>query len=223
MCMNRCTALRGNASNLAGTWRGRTDQLVLPVFGLAEGPFWPRPVEVKGAEPEMKATATPTMVLPTPVAETPRTFNRLSHYWPGDILALEGIIAVAADRNNLEPNLVAALVKKESWFDPAKFPQGLNRCPEGPCSGSCTSSEGALGPAQVMPYHFSSIEDGRDAVTNIRRGAEILRGYIDKKGGIRKGLAAYYCGPNNETYWQECWAYADSILDWYRESKAKEG
>ena len=69
-----------------------------------------------------------------------------------------------------------------------------------------------------MPYHFGDDEDGRDPVTNIRRGAQILRGYIDKKGGIRKGLAAYYCGPNNETYWQECWAYADSILGWYEQS-----
>jgi soluble lytic murein transglycosylase-like protein len=170
-----------------------------------------------------KAIPTPTMVLPTPVAETPRTFNRLSRYWPDDILALEGIIAVAADMNGLDPNLLAALIKKESWFNPANFPQGLRRCPEGPCSGSCTSTEGALGPAQVMPYHFGTHEDGRDLVTNIRRGAKILRGYIDKKGGTRKGLAAYYCGPNNVTYWQECWAYADSILGWHEQSLGSVG
>lgn len=159
----------------------------------------------------------------------------LSSRWPPEILALGEIIVEAATNFGHDPDLFAALVKTESWFSPERCPQGRpdlwgepgtkrysecqtawKLCPEGPSSSSCKSVAGAIGPAQVMPYHFSPWENGRDLETNIHRGAEILRDYTDRKGGnIRTGLAAYYCGPNKATYPAHCWSYVEKVMDYF--------
>ena len=160
---------------------------------------------------------------------------RLSPQWPEEILALEPFIVGAARAYGHEPDLLAALIRKESWFSVERCPKGRpdlwgnpgssrhkqcavvwEVCPDGPCSASCTSRSGAIGPMQVMPEHFRSGENGRNLAVNINRGAQILRNYIDRKGGdLRTGLAAYYCGPNLEEYPQRCWAYADKVLEFY--------
>ena len=154
---------------------------------------------------------------PTIKAEL-RALNGLSDSWPPAIRRIGDIITDVAKAVHLDCNLIAAVIKKETWFNPTLYPQGLKACPDGPCSGSCTSHRGAVGPMQVMPYHFTADERGREMQTNIRTGSEILRDYINRKGGVREGLAAYYCGPNRGTYTADCWAYADSILEWYEES-----
>jgi len=108
---------------------------------------------------------------------------------------------------------MAAVVFVESWFNPEN-PAGYIRCPDGPCTASCTSSAGAIGPAQVMPFHFKEGENARDLGVNIGKGAEILNSYIGQMGSIRGGFAAYYCGPNT-TRWvnpDECWRYANKVL-----------
>lgn len=136
----------------------------------------------------------------------------LSLTFPAEVRQWEELIVEAAQESGLDPNLYAALIKKESWT----FDREL--CPDGPVTPSCTSRSGALGIAQVMPFHFSEDEEGRDPRTNIFRGAEILSEYLARKNGdVRMGLAAYNCGPNRSTYDSGCWAYADQILEWYRE------
>lgn len=155
----------------------------------------------------------------------------LSPHWPPEILALGEIVVDAATRFGHDPELFAALVKTESWFSPERCPRGRpdlwgeryskcktawELCPEGPSTSSCTSVAGAIGPAQVMPYHFYPGENGRDLSTNVFRGAEILRDYTNKKGGnIRMGLAAYYCGPNKTTYPAHCWSYVEKVMGNY--------
>lgn len=187
-----------------------------PFFG---GPVDAGPVEknpsVTKAEPE--ATATPAIK-----AEL-RAPQGLSDYWPPAIRRMADIITEAAKVAHLDCDLIAAVIKKETWFNPNLYPQGLKACPDGPCSGSCTSYRGALGPMQVMPYHFGEGERGRDLRTNIETGSDILKDYIDRKGGVREGLAAYYCGPNRSHYSTDCWVYADSILEWYEESTGSSG
>lgn len=145
--------------------------------------------------------------------------TQLSPSLPPEVLRWKELIVEAAQENGLDPNLYAALIKKESWF-PSTWPPGFERCPDGPVTPSCTSRSGALGIAQVMPFHFGPEEDGRDPRTNIFRGAEILARYIETKGGdVKLGLAAYNCGPNRKPT-PGCLAYADQILEWYAQALA---
>ncbi|MEA2020516.1 MAG: lytic transglycosylase domain-containing protein [Patescibacteria group bacterium] len=190
----------------------------------------------KEGEPETEPEPGPEAILKpesNPEAEVAK--EGLSRVWPQEILALEGLVVEAANMFGHDPNLVAALIKTESWFSQKRCPKnrpdlwgepGTRRynecktawqlCPEGPATSSCTSVAGAKGPAQVMPYHFFPGEDGRDLSTNIYRGAEILRDYTDRKGGnIRTGLAAYYCGPNKTTYPAHCWSYVEKVMGNY--------
>lgn len=132
--------------------------------------------------------------------------GRLSGNWPEEIRRVEDLIITSAEKYGLYPELYASLIYLESWYP--------GRCPDGPVTGSCTSSAGAIGPAQVMPYHFGEGENGRDPATNIAKGAEILRRYTDAMGTQEGGLAAYYCGPNQQ-YWinpVECWQYVDQVM-----------
>ncbi|MDP1710660.1 MAG: transglycosylase SLT domain-containing protein [candidate division WWE3 bacterium] len=146
--------------------------------------------------------------------------TQLSASLPTEVLRWKELIVGAAREYGLDPNLFAALIQKESWFPIGTWPQGFDRCPNGPVTPSCTSTSGALGMAQVMPFHFAYNEDGRDPQTNLFRGAEILARYIEVKGGdLRLGLAAYNCGPNREPT-SGCLAYADQILEWYAQALA---
>lgn len=144
---------------------------------------------------------------------------QLSPYFPMEVLQWEELIVAGAQSFGLDPNLYAALIKKESWFPVDTWPQGFERCPDGPVTPSCTSKSGAIGIAQVMPFHFGPGEDGRDPRTNIFKGAEVLtEAFTIKNGDVRAALAAYNAGPYRETYPAESWAYADKILEWYREA-----
>lgn len=156
---------------------------------------------------------TPT---PTQVSESISAAGseaRLSANWPTEVLQYRKIIIAAATSQGLDPELMAALIYEESWFPPT-WERGYELCPDGPCSSSCTSVAGALGPAQVMPFHFTLGENGRDPRTNITRAAEKLREYTGMMGSPRGGLAAYQCGPYtpNWTNPNVCWQYADDVL-----------
>ena len=145
--------------------------------------------------------------------------SKLSPRWPTEVRQWEELITASAQNHGLDPDLYAALIKKESWFPVDTWPQGFERCPAGPVTPSCTSVSGALGIAQVMPFHFTPDENGRDPQTNIFRGAEIFAEYLAIKGGdIRTGLAAYHGGPYRDPLRQIDWAYADLILEWYQEA-----
>jgi len=142
----------------------------------------------------------------------------ISASWPPDILKLADIIVLESSESGVDPDLMAAVIFVESWFNPEN-PVGYERCPDGPSTSSCTSRSGAIGPAQVMPFHFKPGEDARNVRTNIGRGAEILSSYTAVMGSVRGGLAAYYCGPNTVGWVDpsECWRYADKVLEVYVE------
>ena len=155
-------------------------------------------------------TLTPEVSEPTPAAGS-EAVKSLSGNWPQEIRRVENLIITSAEENGLRPELYASLIYHESWYP--------GRCPDGPVTGSCTSSAGAIGPAQVMQYHFGEGEDGRDPAINIAKGAEILRIYTDAMGSQDGGLAAYYCGPN-QRFWvnsAECWQYIDQVMQVFRE------
>lgn len=94
-------------------------------------------------------------------------------YWSGDI-------ARWADQHDLDPNLLATLMQIESCGHP-----------------TVSSSAGAQGLFQVMPFHFASDEDQLDPNTNARRGANFLNECLRRSGGdIGLALACYNGGPS---------------------------
>jgi soluble lytic murein transglycosylase-like protein len=170
------------------------------------------------------ASATTTTIKPTakpkpkatkkaPVkkkGESP-SLSGLSNKWPSSILQWSDLIGKYASSNDLDPNLVAGVAYQESWFPVDTYPAGYSRCPDGPNTSSCTSSAGAIGIMQVMPFHASGGEDLRDPETNISKGCGILRSYIGQMGSIRGGLAAYNAGPGGADQGGG-WGYADGVL-----------
>jgi hypothetical protein len=87
------------------------------------------------------------------------------------------IIRWAADYN-LDPNLVATVMQIESCGNP-----------------DAHSSAGAMGLFQVMPFHFSALEDPYDPETNARRGMSYLyRSLVAAEGNPGLALAGYNGG-----------------------------
>jgi len=89
-------------------------------------------------------------------------------------------LAALAERYDLSPSLIEALVWQESRWNPA-----------------ATSPKGAHGLTQLMPGTARQMGvDPRDPSANLEGGARYLRQQIDRFGGdIEKALAAYNAGP----------------------------
>jgi len=87
-------------------------------------------------------------------------------------------VTIYAERFNLSPELVLAVIAVESQFD-----------------HFAVSNAGARGLMQVMPFWKRYLGSQRDNLfdieTNIRYGCAILRMYLDRYGRLDKALAAY--------------------------------
>ena len=112
-------------------------------------------------------------------------------------------IQAESAKNNLDPYLVASLIRQESEFDP-----------------SVISYKSAYGLMQLLPSvgkemaheegmtHFAAFQL-LDPVTNIRLGTRYLRQMLDKFGGVEEyALAAYNAGDYRVTDWQAAGPYA---------------
>ena len=88
-------------------------------------------------------------------------------------------IAAAAEKTDLHPWLVAAVVQTESAFDPL-----------------AVSRAGAAGLMQLMPAAAAdhSVRDVFDPVENLRGGTEHLRAMFDRFDSLSLALAAYNAG-----------------------------
>ena len=92
-------------------------------------------------------------------------------------------IAKASEKYNVPEKLIAAVMKKESNFNP-----------------SVVSSAGASGLMQLMPSTASylGVNDRFDPEQNIMGGAKYLRKMLDQfDNNIETALAAYNAGPGN--------------------------
>ncbi len=83
-----------------------------------------------------------------------------------------------SQQTGIDPNLIATVMQIESCGDP-----------------QATSSAGAMGLFQVMPYHFEGSEDPYKPATNASRGLAYLRSSLEARDGVvRFGFAGYNGG-----------------------------
>ena len=98
-------------------------------------------------------------------------FTREVQHWSNDIQRW-------ANAAGVDPNLAAVVMQIESCGDPR-----------------ATSSAGAMGLFQVMPFHFLSGENGYNPETNALRGMNYLaRSLMAANGDARLALAGYNGG-----------------------------
>jgi soluble lytic murein transglycosylase-like protein len=121
---------------------------------------------------------------------------------------IEGLIESHARRQQLDPELVRAVVQIESAFQPW-----------------AQSHKGAMGLMQLMPEtaRILSVEDPWDPDENLRGGTIYLRHLLDRFGGeLELALAGYNAGPQSvERYggippFEETVRYVEKVLRVYR-------
>jgi soluble lytic murein transglycosylase-like protein len=109
-------------------------------------------------------------------------FTKEVQHWANDIIRW-------ANASSLDPNLAAVIMQIESCGDPR-----------------ATSSAGAMGLFQVMPFHFHFGENPYNPETNALRGLEYLsRSLQTSNGNARLAMAGYNGGigviPRGEWTW----------------------
>ncbi len=127
---------------------------------------------------------------------------------PGAASAFEEVLQEAAMEHGLEPELLKAVIKAESGFNP-----------------KAVSRAGAKGLMQLMDSTARGlgVQDPFDPVQNVHGGALYLRRLLDRYGDIRLALAAYNAGAGAvDRYggippFRETQAYVPKVLKYLEE------
>jgi len=120
----------------------------------------------------------------------------------------DAIIRTASKRYGVEGNLIRAIIKAESGFNP-----------------KAVSKKGAKGLMQIMPGNFKilGITNPFDPKQNIMAGTKYYRRMYDKYKKTSLALAAYNAGPTSvDKYnaippYKETKEYVKKVLKYYRE------
>lgn len=153
------------------------------------------------------------------VQAAPAGSGQISNVFTPQVQYWSGAISRWASAAGLDPNLVAVVMQIESCGDP-----------------SATSSAGAIGLFQVMPYHFAASDSPYDPDTNAARGLEYLRRSLRAASNdARLAFAGYNGGISiigrSEWYWPAetvryaYWGsgiYADAIAGLSQSSRLNE-
>jgi len=137
---------------------------------------------------EREKTITSQVVKQAPTSEFDEVSGELSRVFTPEVLFWEDKILLWGEQYGLDPNLIATVMQIESCGDKG-----------------ATSSAGAMGLFQVMPYHFSAGENAYQPGTNARRGLNYLRQALTSGGSVRMAFAGYNGGisgaSQGEAYW----------------------
>lgn len=126
-------------------------------------------------------------------------------------VTIKDMIAGAASRHQMDPDLVTSVIRAESGFNPAAI-----------------SPKGARGLMQLMPQTAASlgVVDPLDAAENVESGTLYLRQLLDRyHGDLIKALAAFNAGPERVAQYggippfPETRAYVSRVIDDYERQK----
>ena len=122
----------------------------------------------------------------------------------------DALIRDAAHRFGLSADLIHAVIRAESDYDP-----------------TCISPAGAVGLMQLMPNTARAlgVSDPYDPAQNILGGVRYLREQLDRFGDLSLALAAYNAGPGAVTRhggippYRETRLYVRRVLDYLAEGR----
>lgn len=150
----------------------------------------------------------PRVVLADHPYQTRVIVDRLSPYWPEAVQQWEPLILQEAERRNLDPDLIAAVIWKESRG--RQYSQG---------------PAGAVGLMMVMPKEAGftwrpSISELQDPYTNLFWGSRALATVIrQSRGDLYSALAAYN-GGWEQIHYRGPRLFASDIIDTYARAVA---